>query len=459
MPRKAPGRCAGSTAARAASSSAFERATAARADVSLFVSEAEAALFRGAAPACANIRALSNGIDLDFFDPAADFPRSTERRAGPLLLFTGQMDYRAQCRRGALVRRARCCRCVPGARFAIVGRNPTAGGARARRASGCIVTGAVADMRTWLAAADVVVAPLRIARGIQNKVLEAMAMARPVVASPAAFEGIEAEPGRDLLVADGAEAQAEAIRRLLADPARAAAHRRGRARAGWCDSYRWDARLAPLADMVGLAAPEGGGMTAALPSPRRATARRALARASRRARRSPRPRSSLLFRRDAADIAAIWWNSSTFNHCLLIPPIIAWLVWQRLPRAAPARRPPPGAPGLLLVGAGALGWLLGEAGGVDFARHLGLLAHAAGRGRSPASARRWRAASLSRSSTPCSWCPVGEELVPAMQTVTAEIAAGPARPHRRAGASRGHLHHHADRLFRGRRGLRRGASS
>src|SRR3546814_2225828 len=81
-----------------------------------------------------------------------------------------------------------------------------------------IVTGAVADIRSWLAAADVVVAPLRIARGVQNKVLEAMALACPVVASPAAFEGIEAKPGRDLIVADGAVAQAEAVLTLL-DPA------------------------------------------------------------------------------------------------------------------------------------------------------------------------------------------------------------------------------------------------
>ena len=79
-----------------------------------------------------------------------------------------------------------------------------------------------------------------------------------------------------------------------------------------------------------------------------------------------------LFLGDAADIVAIWWESSTFNHCLLIGPIIAWLVWERLPelrRLAPAAW----APGLVLAGAGALGWLLGEAGGIAFARHLGLL--------------------------------------------------------------------------------------
>jgi len=111
------------------------------------------------------------------------------------------------------------------------------------------VTGAVADMRCLLAAADIVVAPLRIARGIQNKVLEAMAMAKPVVASPQAFEGIEAEPGRDLIVADGAEAMAGAIRALLAAPERAAAIGAA-ARARMEQRYRWEERLRPLAGIV-----------------------------------------------------------------------------------------------------------------------------------------------------------------------------------------------------------------
>jgi glycosyltransferase involved in cell wall biosynthesis len=114
------------------------------------------------------------------------------------------------------------------------------------------VTGAVPDVRSWLAAADVAVAPLGIARGIQNKVLEAMAMARPVVASTAAFEGIDAVPGRDLIVADRPEAQAWHILDLLAHPQDAAevgvaARRRMEKR------YRWDAQLAPLAAMLGRA--------------------------------------------------------------------------------------------------------------------------------------------------------------------------------------------------------------
>jgi sugar transferase (PEP-CTERM/EpsH1 system associated) len=224
---------------------AFERETAARADVSLFVSEAEAALFRARSGA-ANVRSVRNGVDLDFYDPAVA-PAKAPR---PLIVFTGQMDYAPNI---DAVRwfADEVLPLVPHATFAIVGRNPppavTALGQRER----VLVTGAVDDVRSWLAAADVVAAPLRIARGVQNKVLEAMAMARPVVASPAAFEGIEAETGTEILVAETAAAQAEAIRTLLTDPARASAIGRA-ARARMEKDYRWEAALAPLAGLLGL---------------------------------------------------------------------------------------------------------------------------------------------------------------------------------------------------------------
>ena len=228
---------------------AFEREVAARADVSLFVSEAEAELFRRRSGlANADIRALQNGVDLDYYDPDSSFPRIGEK--GPLIVFTGQMDYAPNIDAvrwfaGEVMPR------LPEARFAIVGRKPPEA---VRRLAGprILVTGAVPDVRSWLAAADVVAAPLRIARGIQNKVLEAMAMARPVVASPAAFEGIEAEPGRHLLVAGTAEAQAEAIAGLLGDPKRAGELGRA-ARRRMEQVYRWDARLATLGDIVGAA--------------------------------------------------------------------------------------------------------------------------------------------------------------------------------------------------------------
>ena len=226
---------------------AFERATAARADVSLFVSEAEAAVFR-ARTGLPNALALSNGIDLAFFDPDAAIARLApqERGEGPLVLFTGQMDYRPNVE--AVTGFARdVLPQLPGVRFAVAGRKPSPE-VVALREAGVIVTGEVADIRSWLAAADIVVAPLGIARGIQNKVLEAMAMAKPVVASPAAFEGIEAEPGRELVLAAAPE-QAAAIAHLFAHPAKAREIGRA-ARVRMESHYRWDACLAPLEQLL-----------------------------------------------------------------------------------------------------------------------------------------------------------------------------------------------------------------
>lgn len=223
----------------------FERETAARAVVSLFVSEAEAALFRARTLMSAEcVQVLENGIDLDAYRPAP-------HRAGaaPLIVFTGQMDYPPNieaaagfAREAMPAIRAR----HPGARFAIVGRKPDP--SLIALGEGIDVTGEVADVKPWLTRADVVVAPLRTARGIQNKVLEAMAMGRPVVASPQAFEGIDAEPGRDLIVADAA-AQAAAVSELLVDPVRAEAIGAA-ARARVEARYAWDARLAPLDAML-----------------------------------------------------------------------------------------------------------------------------------------------------------------------------------------------------------------
>jgi sugar transferase (PEP-CTERM/EpsH1 system associated) len=230
----------------AAKLGAFERATSARADTSLFVSDAEAGLFRRtiAAPG-ADVRAIQNGVDLVFYDPEVRL--ALAEAPHPLIVFTGQMDYAPNIDAVAWFA-GEVLPLIPGATFAIVGRKPPPAVTRLAGPR-VIVTGAVDDVRGWLAAADVVVAPLRIARGIQNKVLEAMAMGRPVVASPAAFEGIDAAPGRDLLVADAPEAQAAAVASLLGDAAAAraigvAARRRME------EAYRWDAKLAPLGDLI-----------------------------------------------------------------------------------------------------------------------------------------------------------------------------------------------------------------
>jgi exosortase A len=130
----------------------------------------------------------------------------------------------------------------------------------------------------------------------------------------------------------------------------------------------------------------------------------------------------LIFHRDAADMASIWWNSSTFNHCLLIPPIVGWLIWQRLPELR-TLSPAAWAPGLLPVAAGAGLWLLGEAGGLAVARHAALILMLQGAviaclGRSVSRAVAFPLFYL------LFLIPVGEELVPLMQTVTAKMAMG-----------------------------------
>lgn len=230
----------------------YERKVARRADISVFVSEAEAAMFRQAGGVDGRpIAALDNGVGLDYFHPDGDFT-AIDPPGRPLLLFTGQMDYRPNIE--AVESFARrifpAIRAVhPGAVFAIVGRNPVPAVTALATLPGVVVTGGVPDVRGWLAAADCVVAPLRIARGVQNKVLEAMAMGRPVVASPQAAEGIDAVPGEHLLVPQDIAREAEAILGLLADPARAAAlgqaaRRRVEAR------YDWAETLAPLGAML-----------------------------------------------------------------------------------------------------------------------------------------------------------------------------------------------------------------
>jgi polysaccharide biosynthesis protein PslH len=231
---------------------AFEREVALRADASLLVSAAEADLFR-ARTGASNVTALGNGIDTQFYDPAAKFKKLHPAFPDPLIVFTGQMDYRPNIEavtdfatHAIPIIRAK----HPDASFAIVGRNPTQMVSDLSMLPGVQVTGAVDDVRTWLAAADVVVAPLRIARGIQNKVLEAMAMARPVIASPAAAEGIDAKAGIHFYVEPDVSAEAARVCVLLDQPQEAL--KTGAAgRMHVSLHYGWESQLAPLDDLMG----------------------------------------------------------------------------------------------------------------------------------------------------------------------------------------------------------------
>jgi sugar transferase (PEP-CTERM/EpsH1 system associated) len=226
----------------------FESQVAQRVDASLFVSEAEADLFRTRSGA-ANVQAVENGIDTAFFDPAASFERIDT--PGKLIVFTGQMDYRPNVEAvtwfaETVLPQIRLAH--PDAVFVIVGRNPTEAVAALAKQDGVRVTGEVVDVRPWLDAAACVVAPLKIARGIQNKVLEAMAMARPVVASGPAAEGIDHDG--TILSGNTAAEVSNAVNGLLSDPSRAAAMGR-KARERVQARYGWSARLAPLDALIG----------------------------------------------------------------------------------------------------------------------------------------------------------------------------------------------------------------
>jgi sugar transferase (PEP-CTERM/EpsH1 system associated) len=253
---------------------AFERRAAAAFDRTIFVSAEERARFVELAPeAAATTDWVANGVDLARFDPARPSP-SPYQGSTPMLVFTGTMSYRPNieavtwfAREVLPALRAARPEAPPG--FAIVGAAPAPAVLALRALPGVIVTGPVPDVRPWIAHAAAAVAPLRIARGIQNKVLEAMAMARPVIASPEAFEGLAATPGRDLLVADGATATLAAIGAVLdgAHPGLGAA-----ARAAVRAGHDWPAALRRLdaaldAAPAPAAAPTMASRMASLPLP------------------------------------------------------------------------------------------------------------------------------------------------------------------------------------------------
>ena len=232
---------------------AVEGQGAARAMWSLFATSQEAELFRGVAPeSAARIGVLGNGVDADYFAPDAERPSPYAAGETPLV-FMGAMDYWPNV--DAVVWFAREMLPVlraewPGLRLHIVGRSPSAA-VMALASEAVNVTGTVADVRPYVQHAAVVVAPLRLARGIQNKVLEAMAMARPVVAAGSCVEAVVAVAGEHLLAATDAAEYVAQVAALLRSPQRAAAiGKAGRERV--VATYGWDARLADLDRFLAL---------------------------------------------------------------------------------------------------------------------------------------------------------------------------------------------------------------
>ena len=188
-----------------------------RVDRALFVSETEAKCFRAIAPDLAPIvDVVPNGVDLAYF-------RGCGSGDEPTLLFTGALDYRPNIDAVLWFTREvlpRVCHGAPGTRLLAVGHRP-AGSLRqaADRSEGRLeIAGSVADVRPYFCRAQVFVAPMRLGRGVQNKVLEAMAMGLPVVATPVALDGLEVAEGVHARCASSPDEFAAATIALLLDP-------------------------------------------------------------------------------------------------------------------------------------------------------------------------------------------------------------------------------------------------
>jgi sugar transferase (PEP-CTERM/EpsH1 system associated) len=233
---------------------AYERQVASDFDCATFVSQAEAALFKQLAPETATkVTYFNNGVDADYFSPHHPFPNPYPEHA-QVLVFTGAMDYWANvdavdwfARTVFPAIRAQ----MPQLQFYVVGARPAPQVTALAELPGITVTGSVPDVRPFLVHATLSVAPLRIARGIQNKVLEAMAMEKAVVASPQAMEGIRAVVGQELLVAGDEREYVDQILSLLNANTNTRTADIGRAaRARVLNDYSWDSSLNRLDAMI-----------------------------------------------------------------------------------------------------------------------------------------------------------------------------------------------------------------
>lgn len=226
---------------------AYERRMAAQVARSFFVTDNEAALFCQLAPECkVRVETMCNGVDSDYFSNDENRPSPYSSDEIPIV-FTGAMDYLPNIDAVSWFANA----VLPGlsqqwpqVRFHIVGRSPTAE-VQALADGKVVVTGTVSDVRPYLQHAAAIVAPLRIARGIQNKILEAMAMAKPVIASTECAVGVDAENGTELLHAANQEEYLEALGRLL-DASDTACAIGQAARKRVLERYSWDAQLSAI---------------------------------------------------------------------------------------------------------------------------------------------------------------------------------------------------------------------
>ncbi|MBN2445166.1 MAG: glycosyltransferase [Phycisphaerae bacterium] len=234
---------------RAALYALVERHIARRSTATIAASTVDASqlrLWSGAA----HVATISNGVDLDYFRPTGDTPQPET------VVFVGSLDFAPNI--DAMTHFAtriwpRVASRTPRRRLLIVGRRPTAAIHKLEQLPGVTVVSDVPDVRPYYAGASVVIVPTRMGGGVKNKILEACAMERPVIASPRAAGGLTARHGRDLLCARTPDEWETHVHRLLAHPAHA--QRIARNGHAWvCRAHRWATMGERLLDVLAMAA-------------------------------------------------------------------------------------------------------------------------------------------------------------------------------------------------------------
>jgi glycosyltransferase involved in cell wall biosynthesis len=189
---------------------------------------------------------VTNGVDLDYFSPE---PKSPLARG---CVFVGAFDYRPNVDAACWFVREVWPELIvkhPETRLRLVGRNPVKAVRRLSSAKGVEVIGTVPDVRPYVREAAVAIAPLRLARGLQNKVLEALAMGKPVIASPQALAGFHDDV--PAVTASNPSEWVHAIGRLLGDPEER--RRLGSDGRAFAESrHNWNHCLKPMLGLLGL---------------------------------------------------------------------------------------------------------------------------------------------------------------------------------------------------------------
>jgi sugar transferase (PEP-CTERM/EpsH1 system associated) len=226
----------------------IERASLRRFDQCFLIADAEIALFKSKVDNTKLVKKLNNGMDFSAFYPAEPDSKAEH----PTFLFTGVMDYKPNV--DAVLWFVETCwpkikKSLPNAEFIVAGMNPSSSIQALNEKNGIIVTGFVDEILPYYHKAWTFVAPFRLARGVQNKVLQATACGLPIVTTSMGAEGISFATPSYMSVVDDADAFADACTASINERSMALEKATGALEA-LRKSYSWESKLKPLLDAI-----------------------------------------------------------------------------------------------------------------------------------------------------------------------------------------------------------------